>query len=258
VSAIIPDTIRELEPAYAVGALSLEEARVFEAALVQSPELQREVAEYREVGALLATTGEARPGSEVRDRLLRRVQESKRVPLARRSGRPLTWLMPVGLAATTLLAVGLGLETKRLSQELAIRNDSLATAAARLARREATLDALLTAQFELTVVQLTTSGTDAPGIQFFWNRRSNQGVLHAFRLPPTAPDKVYQLWLIPKGGAPVPSETFRSAPDGHALVEAFPLPIEGGFEAAAVTVEPEGGSRTPTMPIVLIGKVAGL
>jgi len=155
----------------------------------------------------------------------------------------------------TVLAVGLGLRVRGLRREVDGNIASLAATSAKLARREATLDALLTAQFELTVVQLTTAGAEAPGIQFFWNRRSNQGVLHAFRLPPTGPGKVYQLWLIPRGGAPIPSQTFTSAPDGHALVEAFQLPIDGGFETAAITVEPEGGSQAPTLPIYLVGKV---
>jgi hypothetical protein len=38
------------------------------------------------------------------------------------------------------------------------------------------------------------------------------------------------------------------------LILTFALPA-GGMQAAAVTVEPEGGSTTPTMPIVLFGQV---
>ena len=253
----IPEPIRELAAGYALGALTAEESRQFEAALGESPELQRELAEYREVNALLTLTGGQAPPEELRSRLMGRVSRTKVAPLAAGGRRPLSWLMPVALAATALLALGLGLRVTRLNQELGRRTDSLAATAAKLARREETLDALLTAQFELTVVQLTTAGAEAPGIQLFWNRRSNQGVLHAFRLPTLAAGKVYQLWLIPHGGTPIPSQTFTSAADGNALVEAFQLPIEGGFETAAVTVEPTGGSQTPTMPIILVGKVTG-
>lgn len=255
-SATIPESIRELAAGYALGALTPEETRQFEAALAQSPELQRDVSEYREVNALLAVTATGRPPESVRERLLDRVGQSKLLRFRPKASTSL--LMPVALAAMTILAVGLGLRVRSLSGNLDSSTASLAATAAKLARREATLDALLTAQFELTVVQLTTAGAQAPGIQFFWNRRSNQGVLHAFRLPLTAPGKVYQLWLIPRGGTPIPSQTFTSAPDGHALVEAFQLPVDGGFETAAITVEPEGGSQTPTLPIYLVGKVTGL
>lgn len=254
-SATIPESIRELAAGYALGALAPEETRQFEAALAQSAELRSEVAEYREVNALLALHGTERPSAAVRERLLERVGRAKEV--AFRPSAKGSFLMPWALAASTVLAVGLGLRVRSLNRELEGSTASLAATAAKLARREETLDALLTAQFELTVVQLTTAGAQAPGIQFFWNRRSNQGVLHAFRLPPAAPGKVYQLWLIPRGGTPIPSRTFTSGADGHALVEAFQLPVDGGFETAAITVEPEGGSQTPTLPIYLIGKVGG-
>jgi anti-sigma-K factor RskA len=40
-------------------------------------------------------------------------------------------------------------------------------------------------------------------------------------------------------------------PDGHARVERIPVPQGGALSAAAVTVEPAGGSPQPTSPIVL-------
>ena len=52
-----PDSPPDLAAAYALGALSPDEARRFEAFLATSPEAQREVAEYREVAALLALGG---------------------------------------------------------------------------------------------------------------------------------------------------------------------------------------------------------
>jgi anti-sigma-K factor RskA len=254
-SATIPESIRELAAGYALGALTLDETRQFEAALAEFPELERDVAEFREVNALLAMGGTERPSPAVRDQLLTQVGQTKVVSL--RPARSMAWLMPVALAASTVVAVGLGLRVRRLASELDRQTSTLASATAQLARREETLNTLLTAESDLTVLQLTSTGAESPGIQFFWNRRQNRGVLHAFRLPQPAPGKVYQLWLIPRGGTPIPSTTFGSGADGHSLVESFQLPIDGGFEAAAITIEPEGGSQTPTMPIYLIGKVSG-
>jgi len=48
--------MKDLAAAYALGALDPAEARSFEAFLATSPEAQREVAEFREVATLLATT----------------------------------------------------------------------------------------------------------------------------------------------------------------------------------------------------------
>ena len=249
----IPESIRELAAGYALGALTAEETRAFETALADSTELAHDVAEYREVNALLAHSAAARPGPEVKERLFQHIGGDKVVPL-RPTRSPLMPLLSIGLAAAALLAVGLGRRVQSLTDELGRRNLRLAATEAQLAQRELTLNTLLLAESDLTVVQLTAAGAQAPGIQFYWNRRSNMAVLHAFRLPPAPTGKTYQFWVL-RGGKPYPSITFNSDPDGHALVQAFSLPTGGGYEGAAITVEPEGGSTTPTLPIYLVGKV---
>lgn len=62
----------------------------------------------------------------------------------------------------------------------------------------------------------------------------------------------YQLWSI-KDGKPVPSVTFRPEASGHARVERVPVPTDGKVSAAAITLEPAGGSSEPTSPILLVG-----
>jgi anti-sigma-K factor RskA len=64
--------------------------------------------------------------------------------------------------------------------------------------------------------------------------------------------RTYQLWFI-QDGKPVPSVTFNPEPVGHARVEQIAVPRDGDVSAAAVTVEPEGGSAQPTSPILLVG-----
>src|SRR6266498_4173760 len=83
------DALLDLAPAYALGALSAEEAQRFEAYLATSPEAQREVAEYREIGALLALSqAEARPPAELRDRVLARGRAPQAPALPAAGGRP--------------------------------------------------------------------------------------------------------------------------------------------------------------------------
>lgn len=252
-SAMIPESIRELAAGYALGALTPEETRTFEAAMAESPDLGREVTEYWEVNALLAQSAATRPDPALKARLVDRIRRDKVVPVRAPRSR-LAPVLLVALAATALVAVGLGRRVQSLSEEVKRQDLRLVAAEALLAARDQTLNTLLNAESDLTVLQLTTAGAESPGIQFFWNRRSNTGVLHAFRLPPTPQGKVYQLWLL-RDGKPYPSATFTTGSDGQALVQSFSLPNGGGFEAAAVTVEPEGGSTTPTLPIYLIGKV---
>jgi hypothetical protein len=76
----------------------------------------------------------------------------------------------------------------------------------------------------------------------------------ATNLEPVENYKTYELWLIPAdGGDPIPAGTFRPDARGNASVILPPLPKGIEAKAFGVTVEDEGGSQTPTMPIVLAG-----
>ena len=244
----------DLAAAYALGALPAEEARRFEAYLAGSPEAQREVAEYREVAALLALAGpESAPSPDLRERVIARVRTPAAGPAAARprGGRP--WL---ALAAALVAVVGLGfgysqLTTVRdLRQELARLGQRLDETSDRLRAREATLNSILEPGVQL--FQLTASGDPEPLVQLFWDRRSHRAVIHGFRLDSVPEGRAYQLWFI-KDGAPVPSVTFRPEATGHVLVEGIAVPAEGDVSAAALTVEPESGSPQPTSPIRLVG-----
>lgn len=256
------DTMRELTPGYAFGALTPEEARAFEAAMAASPELARDVSEFREVGALLAARDGLKPPAELKQRLMASVRQQKVVALPAKAPRAGRYL-EIALAASVLVAVGLGWRAWSLGEVVRDREAAivdlrraLATSQTKLATRERTLNTVLTAEHDLSLVRLAAVGAQAPGIQFFWNRRSSEAIIHAFRLTPAPAGRVYQLWLM-KDGKPIPSVTFNSGPDGRALVTAFELPAGGGFSAAAVTVEPAGGSPQPTSPVIMFGTVSG-
>jgi anti-sigma-K factor RskA len=84
----------------------------------------------------------------------------------------------------------------------------------------------------------------------------NRGTLVflASNLAPLKDDKVYQLWLMPlDGSAPVPAGTFSPDPKGNASVVYDNFPQAVAAKGFAVTVENEGGSQTPTLPILLAG-----
>jgi len=78
----------------------------------------------------------------------------------------------------------------------------------------------------------------------------------ASNLEPLQPGKTYELWLIPAaaGGSPIPAGTFRPDERGNASVIMPPLPKGVEAKAFGVTVENEGGSTTPTQPIILAGE----
>ena len=253
----------DLAAAYALGALEPAEARAFENALAQSEALQREVAEYREVGALLAQgVGGAAPAPSLRSRVAERIARENRsvVPLRVRGGHRAAWPWWLALAATVAVAVGLGIQAFRLSGQLTEREQAIArleqtlsTTEARLAQREATLNAILERGVELAT--LVSASNPEPGIQLFLNRQKGVAIIHASNLQPAARGRAYQLWFIPRSGAPIPSVVFNSEPDGHALVQQVEVPANLDLAAAAVTDEPDTGSSAPTTTPLLVGAI---
>jgi anti-sigma-K factor RskA len=254
------ESVLDLAAAYALGALSTEEVQRFEAFLATSPEAQREVAEFRDVAALLAIgESDAAPSADLRNRVLARISEAKVAPIttARPSrGRvsPLYWGV---LAASILSAVGLTFSLMATRTQVTGLEAALASARSTLTRaqemlriREATLDFIL--QPSTRQYQLTSSGDPQPGIQLFWDEKKNTAIIHGYAIKQVPSGREYQLWFI-RDGKPVPSVTFTPESDGHVKVERIQVPTGGAVSAAAVTVEPAGGSSQPTSPILLVG-----
>jgi anti-sigma-K factor RskA len=252
---------QELAAAYALGALDAAETRAFEAFLAANPEAAREVREYREVGALLALgaadADSGSPSRMVRDRIVARARAEKQVTLPRR----FPWMLWGALAASLVTAAGLALNQRVLRRDLAARDSTIATLTEtlaareeRLRQREATLNSIL--EPAVTLTNLVSTGAPEPGMQFFWNRKTNRATVHASNLTPASAKRVYQLWFIPRGGKPIPSVTFNSEPSGHALVEQITVPADQDLGAAAITDEPEGGSAQPTTPVLMLGAFA--
>jgi anti-sigma-K factor RskA len=250
------EQLQDLAAAYALDALTPEEASRFEAFLTTSADAQRDVAEFREVAALLGLAGsESAVGADLRARLLARIEQEKGValppksPFRRTRASPAVW---GALAASLIAVLGLGAGLLSLRGDVARLEQTLAERQRQLASREATLDAILEPGVEL--YQLSASGDPDPGIQLFWDRQRNRAIVHGFRLKPVPEGRAYQLWFI-KDGKPVPSVTFKPEPDGNARLEQVAVPADGKLSAAAITIEPETGSQQPTSPILLVGSL---
>jgi anti-sigma-K factor RskA len=248
------DELLALAASYAVGACSPQEAAAIEAAMATDREIAAEVAAYRETaGALADAVPRLTPSASIKQELLERVQRERRPRLVARGtvSRPFLAL----LAASVIIAAALAVQNSQLRTQLAAREASEHATEVRLAAREKTLNALLEAENELTIVHLTSTADAGPGVQFFWNQRQRLAVLHAFRLPPAAAGRAYELWII-KDGKPIPAGVFNSEEGGHALVQDITLPATAaGVQLVAITEEPAGGSPQPTSKPFLVGTV---
>jgi anti-sigma-K factor RskA len=93
----------------------------------------------------------------------------------------------------------------------------------------------------------------APGAvgRAFWSEKA--GLLFAAdRLPALPAGRVYQLWTI-TGQAATSAGIFTPDASGAASVTAIVAAGAPRPDAFGVTIEPSGGSPTPTLPIVLVG-----
>ncbi|HEY1527289.1 MAG TPA: anti-sigma factor [Candidatus Angelobacter sp.] len=91
-----------------------------------------------------------------------------------------------------------------------------------------------------------------PQIKTVYSKQQGSLLLMASNLTPLPEDKIYQLWLLPAdGSAPMPAGWFK--PDGKGNGMMFHKMSAAGIIAKsfAITIEPAGGSQTPTMPIVM-------
>lgn len=84
---------------------------------------------------------------------------------------------------------------------------------------------------------------------------SNGVLLIASNLPALAAGKTFEMWLIPKGGAPRPAGLFKSDELG-AAIHVAPGPVAAGTGAVAVSVEPESGSAAPTTTPIVVAPIS--
>lgn len=82
-------------------------------------------------------------------------------------------------------------------------------------------------------------------------------LLLAANLPALPAGRTYQMWLIPKTGAPRPAGLFQALANGTAT-HTRPGAVASDTAAVAVSVEPEAGSPAPTTTPILVAPVAGL
>jgi len=247
----------------ALGALDGEDRAAFEALAAKDPEIQREVAAYRElVGRIGTATLPVPPPTALRERLLRETR-----PVV----APRSWLSPALAAA--LVAALAGLVLVFAQRNAARREAAFERAAAQEARQVAQRAQVEAASLrealaievafrELVIrpqSRVVSLAGLAPALQanarVVWHAERREAVLLASGLAPAPAGKAYELWIIAKA-APVPAGVFQVDPQGRAV---FRLPAGldfAGVKTFAVTLEPEAGVPAPTGPMVLAGAVS--
>jgi len=79
-------------------------------------------------------------------------------------------------------------------------------------------------------------------------------VLIVQHLAPAPAGKIYEMWLLPPQGKPLPAGIFPDLAARHG--RAYLCPCPALVAALAVSLEPSGGRPQPTGPIVLVAKLS--
>jgi anti-sigma-K factor RskA len=227
--------IHALTGAYALDAVSGVERMDFERHLAECESCAQEVHELRDTAARLALAAAATPPPDLKARVMSQIStvrqlppETMVVPLRRRSVAQR--LTTVAAAVFFVAAAGLGVVVVQ-------QNGQLDDAQAQAAQMEEILSA---PDAELVTLQ----GEDGEGgtMKVAVSRSQDKMLLVSDDLASPEDGKTYQLWAVTEGSNPRSMGTLEPT-DGEVLLEKSDL---GNAEAVAISVEPDGGSETPT------------
>lgn len=275
------DQVRDLLPAYVLGALERDEEAAVREHLATC-NLHAEAAELGGVVPYFAETLDpVEPPAALRSRIMalaaadlearRAAAADTTAPVAapvapsvpapvvppraaapERRGFRLSWNFAFQ-AAAVVVVVALGALSLNLQNRITGLEGDIAAAKA----YETAVNNVLAAAAEegsQTVVLAGQPGFEAGGLAAI--RADGTVVLAMHDLDPTVGTEVYEAWVIVAGSDPIPIGDFRVASAGTAAFVSGQTPAGPGA-VVALTREPGPGATAPTMPIISLGTAIG-
>jgi anti-sigma-K factor RskA len=240
---------------YALRELPDAEAAEMQRHLDDCPQCRRELEQINSDMALVAlsTVASAAP-QRSRQRLMSAIKAEPRRSRSFVMKRP-WWSFVPSFAAVVLAVFGLMLwrDNVGLRHRLEVALQQSDERQASLEQSKLVLDALTSPESSHFAL-VAAKAQPIPEGRASYMQKTGTLVFTAQHLQPLPPQKTYQLWLIPaNGSAPMPFGTFK--PDEHGTASLIMPNMEKDVtpKMFAVTIEAEGGSQTPTMPIVMAG-----
>jgi anti-sigma-K factor RskA len=230
--------LRENLPAYALGALDVDEAAALETHLQSCESCRTELEQYRAVSDSLLTAMPARlPSAALRKRL------QSQLPSAQKQARPrLAWSFSqwaIGAALALLLLMNLF----SFMQMRTIQS-----------QQASLLQQIKTNQFALSMLAYPSTqafpidGQNLSGSVLVDHER-NTVALVMWNLPELSDEQAYQVWLIEPNGHRISAGLFRPQADvAYTTQPVYAKPDLSQFVGVGVTIEPAGGSEQPTGP----------
>jgi hypothetical protein len=160
-----------------------------------------------------------------------------------------------GVAAALAVAVSFLYGDRRaLKENLAAENGQIQRLNASAASSHQLMDALTDPRAVRVSLTAKPQPKSGPRGGVTYNPEKGTLVFLASDMDPLQTYKTYELWVIPQDGSPpLPAGTFHPDEQGNASVIMPDLPKGVAAKAFGVTIEDNGGSQKPTLPIIMAG-----
>jgi anti-sigma-K factor RskA len=235
------EELQDMYELYALGVLDPEERAEIDAHLARDcKDCKRSLADAIALNAVLLSIGpEEAPSKQLRHRLLASIGYE----------RP-GWFWAGALAAVLMLtlAVWLGTQERERSNQLANARKELLQVTGERDRLNQAVQFLSDPE---TKPASFGRGQQAPPRGYVFLHPQLGVMLIASNLPAAGAGKIYEMWVLPKVGAPRPAGLFQS--DGMRGLHILSGPVDmDALKAVAVTVEPTAGSPGPTSTPIIV------
>jgi anti-sigma factor (TIGR02949 family) len=261
------DEVRESLDAYAIGALAVSEADEITRHLGGCPACWEELDKSQRTASLLALSvpiQQAPP--RVRERLIAQA-ERERSGVAVVDRRLSLWerLRP-GLRTTARAAALAGVVALVFSGFLQLQMDGLRgdkndleeqlTAASSELEQQRQIVAVLSASDTRKVpMEAATISSGAESV-YNWSRETDTGFIVCSNFPPLPAGSVYQVWFTADGRSDEPIATFVPKAGGECQIPMDMSRLNWRPAGIGISVEPEGGSVTPSSQWVAFASFA--
>ena len=242
--------LRELLPAYVVGATNQEEAERVQTLLAECPDVAAELETYAHITASLTQQAQPiAPPPDLRNRLLQQALASEGPPVVaspRRLSPQLGWWAAAALFALLLVTNFLWATTLFNSGTNTVNEQ---------AENNQVIDLLARGQLQQVALRATDSTQNAVLATLTWDDSTNTAVLVTDTLPALDAAQAYQVWLIATGD-PISAGLFQVDVGNRALLAFQPETDLTTVSAVAISVEPASGSPAPTTDPIAVGEIA--
>lgn len=268
-----PDDPRSDIAAYSIGALDAHEAEAVKRMLDAEPALKREAEEYAAAASMLAlAVPRMEPPAALKGKILAAARESRPPalsvmpkPAPTKPERRLRDVLAFAASAAAVLLFAFSMylmnQTNVLREreaQIAADNARMATAIAELSTPPtpaATPNPQANPGMEMAVRLLTAPDTHQVELMgddgnmkamVMFAPSHSEALVVTSNLPALDDEHTYQLWQIGQDGQPVSAGMFETNTNGIMAMIFEPVIAWDSVSALGISVEPAGGSETPT------------